>query len=49
VFRISTLELALTCGLIVLVFFVPVIISRWYAQINKRLNQIEKKIDKKKD
>ena len=48
-FRISTLELALTCGLIVLVFFVPVIISRWYAQINKRLNQIEKKIDKKKD
>ncbi|MBK8781362.1 MAG: hypothetical protein IPO22_06080 [Anaerolineales bacterium] len=48
-FRISSLELALTCGLIVLVFFVPVLISRWYAQINKRLNRIEKKIDKQKE
>jgi flagellar biosynthesis protein FliR len=48
-FRISSLELALTCGLIVLVFIVPMLISRWYAQINKRLNQIEKKIDKKKE
>jgi len=48
-FRISSLELALTCGLIILIFFVPMLISRWYAQINKRLNQIEKKIDKKKE
>ncbi len=48
-FRISSLELALTCGLIVLVFIVPMLISRWYSQINKRLNQIEKKIDKKKE
>jgi len=48
-FRISSLELALTCGLIVLIFFVPMLVSRWYAQINKRLNQIEKKLDKKKD
>ncbi len=48
-FRISSLELALTCGLIILIFIVPLLISRWYAQINKRLNQIEKKIDKKKE
>lgn len=48
-FRISTLELALTCGLIILVFFIPVIISRGYAQLSKRLNNIEKKIDKKKE
>jgi len=48
-FRISSLELALTCGLIVLIFFVPMLVSRWYAQINKRLNQIEKKLDKKKE
>lgn len=48
-FRISTLELALTCGLILFVFIVPMIFSRAYAQLNKRLNRIEKKMGKKKE
>jgi flagellar biosynthesis protein FliR len=48
-FHISVLELALTCGLILLVFIVPTLLSRTYAKLNKRLNQVEKKIDKKKE
>jgi len=48
-FRISSLELALTCGLIILIFIVPMLISRGYAQINRRLHQIEKKLNKKKE
>ena len=48
-FHISTLELALSCGLILLVFIVPMLLSRTYAQLNKRLNRVEKKIEKKKE
>ncbi len=46
-FRIGILELALTCGLVVLAIIIPLIVSRGYARLNKRLKNIEKKIDKK--
>ena len=47
-FYISTLELTLTCALIALIFVVPVIVKRSYAQMDKRLKDIEKKMAKKK-
>jgi flagellar biosynthesis protein FliR len=47
-FRIGVLELALTCGLLLLVLIVPVMITRFYVRVDKRLKNIEKKIDKKK-
>jgi len=46
-FRIGIFELALTCGLVVLILIVPAIISRYYAKMNQRLENIEKKIKKK--
>jgi hypothetical protein len=48
-FHISVLELAFTCGLILLVLVVPVILRRLYVQMDKRLKNIEKKLDKKKE
>jgi hypothetical protein len=47
-FRIGVLELTLTCGLLLLVLVIPVIVSRFYARVDKRLKNIENKIDKKK-
>jgi hypothetical protein len=47
-FYISTLELTLTCTLIALLFVVPVIVKRSYARMDKRLKDVEKKLDKKK-
>jgi hypothetical protein len=47
-FHISVAELALTCGVILLVFIVPVMLRRFYTQVDKRLKNIEKKIEKKK-
>ena len=47
-FHISVLELALTCGLILLVLVIPFIFKRFYARLDQRLKNIEKKIDKKK-
>jgi hypothetical protein len=47
-FHIGVVELALTCGLILLVFFIPLILSRFYARLDKRLKNIEKKLDNKK-
>ncbi len=46
--HMGVVELALTCGLLLLVIFIPLILSRFYAHLNKRLNDIEKKINKKK-
>jgi hypothetical protein len=46
-FRIGVLEMGLTCGLILLILVVPVMVSRSYARLDKRLKNIEKKIDKK--
>ena len=47
-FHISVVELVFTCGVILLVLAVPVILRRFYTQMDKRLKNIEKKIDKKK-
>lgn len=47
-FRISVLELTFTCGLILLALVIPIIVKRFYASLDKRLKNIEKKIDKKK-
>ncbi len=46
-FHISVAELALTCGVILLVLIIPVMLRRFYAQMDKRLKNIEKKIEKK--
>jgi F0F1-type ATP synthase membrane subunit b/b' len=47
-FHISVVELAFTCGVILLLLVAPVIWKRFYADMDKRLKNIEKKIDKKK-
>ena len=47
-FRIGVVELALTCGLLLLVLVIPVMVTRFYARLDKRLKNIEKMIDKKK-
>jgi len=48
VFRIGVLELTLTCGLLLLVLVIPWMVTRFYIRLDKRLKNIEKKIDKKK-
>jgi len=48
VFHVSVVELAFTCGIILLLLIVPVMLRRFYAQIDQRLKNIEKKLDKKK-
>lgn len=47
-FHISVVELGFTCGIILLVLVVPVMLKRFYVQMDKRLKNIEKKIEKKK-
>jgi len=46
-FHISVAELALTCGIILLLLILPVMWKRFYADMDKRLKNIEKKIEKK--
>jgi hypothetical protein len=48
-FRIGIFELALSCGLIFLVIVIPIIVARYYARVDQRLKNIEKKFDKKKE
>jgi ABC-type transport system involved in cytochrome bd biosynthesis fused ATPase/permease subunit len=48
-FYISTLELTLTCALIIMLFIVPVIVKRAYAKMDKRIKNLENKVDKKRD
>lgn len=45
--HISVIELGVTCGLVALVFIIPVIVKRSYANFNKRLKKIETRMDKK--
>ena len=45
-FRIGVVELILACGLLLLALIIPLMISRFYARMDKRLKNIEKKIDK---
>jgi len=47
-FHISVAELALTCGVILLIFILPVMWKRFSADMDRRLKNIEKKIEKKK-
>lgn len=47
-FRIGVFELALTCGLLVLLVIVPAIIVMFGRRAEKRLDNIEKRLDKKK-
>jgi len=47
-FRIGILELGITCALVTLVLLIPLIVARGYGRLNKRLKNIENKIEKKK-
>jgi hypothetical protein len=47
-FYISAFELTLTCALVALLLILPPIIKRSYAQMEKRVKDLEKKIEKKK-
>jgi Na+/melibiose symporter-like transporter len=47
-FHISVVELAFTCGVFLLLLVAPVMWRRFYTQMDKRLKNIEKKIEKKK-
>ena len=46
-FRIGIFELALTCGLVLLLIIVPLIVARYSSRINRRLKNIEKRLDEK--
>lgn len=48
-FHISVVELVFTCGVILLILVIPVMLKRFTAQMDKRLKNIEKKVDKKKE
>ena len=47
-FRVGVLELGITCGLIALAIVIPLLITRGYARLNKRMKNIEEKFAKKK-
>lgn len=47
-FRISIFELGITCAIMALAIVIPLIIGRGYSRLNKRLKNIENKIEKKK-
>lgn len=47
-FRISFLETGIVCAIVALVIIIPVVIARGYSRLNKRLRDIEDKIEKKK-
>jgi hypothetical protein len=46
-FRISIIELGLTCGLFVLIILIPWIVARYSSRMDRRLKDIEKRIDQK--
>ncbi len=47
-FRIGILEAGITCAIIALAIIIPIVIARGYSHLNKRLKNIENKIEKKK-
>jgi len=47
-FHISVAELALTCGVILLLLILPVMWKRFSADMDRRLRNVEKKIEKKR-
>lgn len=46
-FRIGIVELAVTCVIVVLALIIPAIVARGYARLDKRLKDIERKLEKK--
>jgi len=46
-FRIGVSELGLACAIVLLALFVPVMISKSYSRLDKRLKDIEKKLERK--
>lgn len=46
-FYISALELTLTCALISALFIVPFVIKRAQAKMDRRIRELERKLDKK--
>ena len=47
-FRIGVVELALACGLLLLVLVIPWVVTKFYVRLDRRIKDIEKKIDQKK-
>lgn len=47
-FRIGVIEFGITCGLIAMAIVIPLLITRGYARLNKRMKNIEDKLTKKK-
>jgi hypothetical protein len=47
-FRIGVLEIALTCGVGLLILVIPLIVSSFAARINRRLDKIEHELKEKK-
>ncbi|GAB1471888.1 hypothetical protein MASR2M66_27660 [Chloroflexota bacterium] len=47
-FRIGIIELGVTCAIIALAIIIPLIITRGYSQLNRRLKNLEEKMEKKK-
>lgn len=45
--HISVIELGVACGLVVLIFLIPLIVKRSYTRLNKRMKVIEDKLSKK--
>ena len=46
-FHIGIVELALTCGIFLLVIIVPAIVVIFYKRIDQRLKNIEKRVEGK--
>jgi len=46
-FRIGVVELAFSCGLLLLILILPIMVKRYYARLDQRLKNIENKIDQK--
>jgi hypothetical protein len=45
--RIGVLELGITCGLVALAIVIPLLITRGYARLNKRLKNMEDRLKNK--
>jgi hypothetical protein len=46
-FRIGIIELGVTCALIALAIVIPLLVTRGYAKLNKRIKNIEERVSKK--
>jgi hypothetical protein len=45
--RIGILEFGITCALVALAIVIPLLITRGYARLNKRMKNMEDLLDKK--